>query len=478
MAGSFIYSISSALKKIFFTAAAFLIISASDILHSQTADDFLLSESQCREEAEIAIEKIRSTHPDPYWKVSREEFDDYSHKLLERKGLRQIGTHYFDMARLFSMISDTHTQIYPDLETPGFRDVYPVRFRMFSDGLYLIAGALSYQQFVGKKILRIGGIDAMGFMDTLARYVSADHLERKKTLAEFLLIMPETYRYFDLESNGKVSFTYEEDGAVKSGFLAQKEEKKFAQVFYEDPFSFGVLVPEGWHSVYTLMENGRPVGVEEPGTKYRMKYILTEEGKSAIYLQINKNEDQSDKDALFDFILNSFQQIRSRKEDIDRIIIDLRYNLGGWIRHTAALSRLLYGAGFAAPGKTFVLIGPETVSAGAILAADIEQFNYTSFVGEKSGSKPNMFLDHKTMDLPYSHFYAENSSYKLIITDPDDLRECLYPDFEVKTSYADFLAGRDKALELALKIQPAQVTDILQGLPVREIWKRSSQHPK
>ena len=77
------------------------------------------------------------------------------------------------MAYLFSLTTDTHTQIYPDLKTPGFSNVYPIRFRTFADGLYILSADHNYEQHIGKRVISFGEKDANEVMGMISNYVSA-----------------------------------------------------------------------------------------------------------------------------------------------------------------------------------------------------------------------------------------------------------------------------------------------------------------
>lgn len=125
------------------------LIFGTNTLYAQ--EQSFLSEEEAREEARIAIESIKKGHPDLYWYHSETEFNAYEEKLLNRKGRISVAQHYFDMAYLFSMATDTHTQIYPDNGTPGFTKVYPIRFRTFADGLYVMAASSVYEDYIGKR---------------------------------------------------------------------------------------------------------------------------------------------------------------------------------------------------------------------------------------------------------------------------------------------------------------------------------------
>jgi len=436
----------------------------------------ILTEDQAREEALLALNYIRSHHPNPYWKNDKSVWEAYEEKLLSRKGSVSVGRQYFDLAFLFSLATDTHTQIYPDTETPGFRRVYPIRFRSFSDGLYVLAADTPYESFIGKKVVQVGDMPVAQLMEKLSHYVSADHSERKKTLAEFLLVMPETYDYLGMMTPNGVAVTLEDPaGKPIRGFLNKTADKSFAQVFYGEPDSFGILVPDGWRTVYDVFGQEPPVTRRHLRKKYWHTTLKGSRGKLIEYVQLNKNEDEPEGEKQYDFILRTFQEIRKKDTLVERVIVDLRYNLGGWIKNTAALPGLLYGADFYKPGKTIVLIGRESVSAGTILAASIEMQNYVCFIGERSGSKPNMFLDHKPVELPYSRFYAESATDVYIATVEADQREYLVPDIPVRESFSDFISGTDSALKKALEITGEEIEKMQDGLFRGELWKRPSQ---
>ena len=444
---------------------------------SRVKNENFLTEKQAREEAEIVINTIKKMHPNPHWFKDETLWDDYVEKLLSRKGDVSIAQHYFDLAYLFSLVTDTHTQIYPDLQTRSFLSVYPIRFRSFSDGLYIISSNEDYKQFVGKRVISFGDMKADSIMNILADYVSADHPIRKKTLAEFLLVMPEMYEVFGLSSRDKKVKMVVEDlhGKRETTYLDKLEDKSFAKVFYEDPISFGIYIPDGWTSVFDVFGIEIPDSRADLRNNYWKKELQLPEGGTALLIQINSNSDNENGESQYDFILRTFQEIRASEYPIDRVIVDLRYDLGGWIRNTAALSGLLYGAGYNKLGKTVVLIGRECVSAGTILAADIEMSNNAYFIGEPSGSRPNMFLDHVQIDLPYSNFFAECATEKYISTTMDDSRRYLVPDLKIYESFEEFISGKDIALEKALSITTKEMEDYNDGYYSGELWKRSSQ---
>jgi len=144
-----------------------------------------------------------------------------------------------------------------------------------------------------------------------------------------------------------------------------------------------------------------------------------------------------------------------RVESFERIVIDLRRNGGGDnylgepLRHELARSR------FNAPGGLCVLIGPGTFSAAQNFANRVERECFVTFVGEPTGSAPNLVGD------PAFHVGQATGITAMVATKrwfdggPDDKRRWIFPDVFVPSLYADWAAGRDPALDAALSLKPA-----------------------
>ena len=253
----------------------------------------LLTEAQAKEEAQIAIGHIKKSHPDPYWANSKDIWDSYEKKLLSRKGDISIARHYFDLAYLFSLADDTHTQIYPDHESGGFESVYPLRFRTFADGLYIISANEDYEEYIGKKVVSFGDKTASELINILSEYASSDNVERKRSFTEMMLVMPETYSVFGVANNNRVKLVLEDiQGNRSRGILKKTEQKSFATIFWDDPNSFGILVPDNWKTVYDVFKAKVPITRQHLRKKYWHATLKSDNGKVVEYIQINKNENE------------------------------------------------------------------------------------------------------------------------------------------------------------------------------------------
>jgi C-terminal processing protease CtpA/Prc len=135
---------------------------------------------------------------------------------------------------------------------------------------------------------------------------------------------------------------------------------------------------------------------------------------------------------------------------VDRVVIDLRHNVGGDNTTYGALLDRLAKPDADRPNRLLALIGRTTFSAAGNFATDLERETGVVFVGEPTGGAPNMYGDVRSVTLPYSGLTAFISSIYWQRSDPDDPRLAIAPDVAVGLSSPDYFADRDPALDAAL----------------------------
>ena len=153
-------------------------------------------------------------------------------------------------------------------------------------------------------------------------------------------------------------------------------------------------------------------------------------------------------DRLFRFVI---------EHDIERFVIDLRWNTGGTrLLNQQLIHRLIRNDKINQTGKLFVVVGRHTFSAGMMLASEIERNTDAVFVGEPTGSSPNFVGQDVGIQLPYngmkgslSDLYWQNSS-------ATDFRVWIAPLLYTPPSFALYSSNRDPALEAILDYRPLQ----------------------
>jgi hypothetical protein len=444
---------------------------------AQTADAVRgsLSAAEAWQEVEAVHAQIRSSHPDPYWYNEPNIWSAQLAILRERKGRISLERQYFDLASLMSLAMDTHVQIYPNADTPGFESSYPIRFRQFDEGVFVVAADKPYRGWVGAQIVSIKGRSIDDLTGELSAYAFSDHPARKHSFAiEYLLPHPATYRQLGLTNeDGSVTLQIRmRDGSAIEGRLLETVMQGYSAVL-ESGTAAGYYWPRGWRTLDDLDAAAPPVSRQHLDRNYWRTDLAD---GSVAYLQLNVPADQAGRETLLEFTTRTFAEWARRKPHQRRLIIDIRHDLGGSIGRSLPIAYLARASGFCCePGKVIFLIGRETISAGSILAGAIETANNAISIGEPSGGRPNLFLGHAEIELPYSHFKAQISNDFFIGTDSTDKRMFLAPDVLVPERIADVVSGHDIALEQALSITDEEARAFYpKGAEVRP-WSRPSQ---
>ncbi|TMQ67236.1 MAG: hypothetical protein E6K79_00390 [Candidatus Eisenbacteria bacterium] len=99
-----------------------------------------------------------------------------------------------------------------------------------------------------------------------------------------------------------------------------------------------------------------------------------------------------------------------------------------------------------------VITGRWTWSAAQMLINELENLADVVFAGEPSASRGNVYGDSKKIVLPNSHLTVRVSSLYWQQSDPRDTREFIPVTVSAPLTFADYVAGRDPALEAAERV--------------------------
>lgn len=119
------------------------------ILRAQTTE-------QWRTDLKFLSQAIVNGHPDPFAKVDRKLFEEAVSSL--DKKIPKLKRHQIivEMARIMAMIKDGHSALGLIWDKNiAFRRI-PLRFYLFSDGLFVQSATSEYEKLLGAKVVRIG----------------------------------------------------------------------------------------------------------------------------------------------------------------------------------------------------------------------------------------------------------------------------------------------------------------------------------
>jgi hypothetical protein len=327
------------------------------------------------------------------------------------------------LARLVATGHVGHTYVAVPILRYGF-SLMPFGFRWYADGLAITQASPAYTDALGARVLRIGSLSAEEAMNKVAPYISYENQNWLRTSSTGYLIRMQVLQEIGAaDANGNAVLTLAKAGGEPYTLSVRSRDPRVKVV---DAYS-ALKIPE-------TLARKHP---ENPF--YWFEYLPD---SLALYIQFDQCENDP-KHPFSKFTDELFAFVDSHR--VERAIVDLRFNGGGNSRVIIPLKSGLRSRHL----PTFVLIGDGTFSSAQDNAIEMRNQNDATLVGAATGEKPNGYGEVRTLTLPNSGIHVQYSTeyFRLIKeSDPD----ALYPDIEARSTIADFLAGRDPALEAAL----------------------------
>jgi hypothetical protein len=138
----------------------------------------------------------------------------------------------------------------------------------------------------------------------------------------------------------------------------------------------------------------------------------------------------------------------------ERLVLDVRSRVDSRVLLDPLLDAI-ERAGMNRAAALFALIGRETSATSMRLATQLERRTQALFVGEPTGSAPNHYGAARELTLPHSQLRVFVATTRFEDSDPADTRFTLEPDIPAWQKLEDWRAGRDAALEAALRYRAA-----------------------
>ena len=434
----------------------------------------VLAQTQPEIEADLdfLLGRVRAVHPDPF-RVNAESVWNAAAKRTRKRIRDAARDKPFDEVRVFlelsslvALAADGHTGLIPSRQLMQRIKgaAFPMQLRLFDDGLFVLAADKRYAAAVGARVVALGKLQVGEALARVAKWVGGDNEYTAKNRAASLLV----YRDFlaalgALDERGTLELTLRvADGKQRVVRFETTVEGPVPQLL-----PLPTPAPEAWVDARAFPEGKPPLWLRDTASNFWFEALPKER---AVYAQINRIRSARAEtmkafvDRLFAFIA---------KNDVGKLVLDLRHNSGGNnYLNQPLIHALIRSDKIGARGTLFVLTGPRTFSAAVGAAADIEAETHAIFVGRPTGSGPNHAGDARPIALPNTGFVLRVSTLWWQLSDPRDTRNTIWPDVPVKVSFADFVAGRDRALEAALSWKP-------DGAPARSPrtnWFRPSQN--
>lgn len=343
-----------------------------------------------------------------------------------------------ELHKLLALLGDGHASIKLPDDRNDLHKFLPVQFYLFDEGLFITSTAPEHAALLGAQVTAIDGhsvADALAALDPL---VCRDNdWGPKARLAWMLRRVPLLHALGVAGSPDAVTLTAA-DGTVAT-LPAEARADWAADELTARP---------GWLFLPDTIAGELPLYLRNCDACYWYEYLPEQR---VVYFQFNAVADDPE-ESFADFLRRLFDFVDGA--DVDRLVIDIRWNGGG---NTFLVQPLVHGLiqrpRINRPGGLFVILGRQTFSAAQNTTTFLEEHTHATFVGEPTGSRPVFVGETIPFTLPYSKIHANISDLYWQTAWPMDRRTWIAPQIYTPPTFAAFRANRDPAMDAILSCQ-------------------------
>lgn len=418
-----------------FISAALTAASAQDAAPKLTA-------AQWQADLQFLADRMPKQHPNLFRRMKKEDFETEVKTLNDRIPALSEDEILTGFMKIVAMVRDGHTLFFPEAYLRS--GIYPVRFYLFSDGLFVQKAAPEYASMVGARVVSVGSVKAEEAIKRTGTLAFSDNEVGMKELAPALLSIPEVLAGLNINDNKQELKVVVEIGGAEKVFQI-KPSMGLHQLFRP---------PDDWADAAANAQ--RPLYLKNPNDIYWFEYI---KDQKLLYVQQNEVANKPDESvAAFYKRVMEF----AAANPVDKFVLDLRNNGGGNNGLNRPVVIGLIKSKLDERGRLFVITGRRTFSAAQNFVNELEKYTNAIFVGEPTAGHPNHYGDNRAIVLPNSKISARVSTLSWQDMDPRDNRPWTAPGIAAETSSADYRAGRDPALQAVIDYVPgASFEDLL-----------------
>lgn len=405
---------------------------------------------------EFVVAKLKEVHPCLYCKTSPEKFSETitnARNLIEQS--HSDVECFFAIGKIIALLQDGHTNLFLSGKIDFTAGKFPILFDYFYDGYYVTAVEERNNELIGLKLLAVNGIPVESIIQQLLEISSRDNNIGRMERAVSYLRYPLMLQGAGIQTaEGEMIYTF-----------IGKESKPFSKTIHSSYTKEDDLCP-----VQKLLGSATPLHLKNLQKNYWFENLPD---NKAVYVQINRIENQSRRDLFSKFTADLFENIDRQHHIIEKVIIDLRYNGGGSGRLAVPfIKEIIKRDKINTRGNLYVIIGQKTFSAAIVMATGLLEYTEAIFVGSQSACAPNMFSNSTSVgNLPNSGLGLSVAS-RQIDNGWISNREYFKIDVPVLMSGQDYFSGADPALDIILKDEAIPLQDLaaLKGADEAFAW--------
>lgn len=409
----------------------------------------IYTDEQWIEDIDCVDRAIKYNHPDPFRKMTKEEWDESITNLkADLPNLTDMEI-AFRIQALLSPIKDDHTNVNPislvssyNKNVEDYNDLlyFPINLTWFEDELRVSSVDKNNKDLLGAKLISINDISVSELLEKLHKCIPYDNNQSFKGNAQHIISTYDMLKFLKVVEKQEGEFTFEMDNGeiiTRKLIVSPYENIDFVSL---DSKVKGMLVSKE-----------KPEGESD---YYWAKHI---EEDNILYFKINKFisagfdgenfTNTKDLPSFYDYTNKLIDLINS--SEFDKFVIDLRGNPGGnfdMIKYL--LNHIETKTDIKANVKTYVLIDKDSRSATPISTVDIVNHLDATVIGEETGGNVNGY-GYSTSSKPIT---LPNSKINIMLSETFKNKIPGYeggykPDFNISQRYDSYINGIDDCYE-------------------------------
>ena len=386
---------------------------------------------------------IHTKYSNLFYNVTAKQFDSVVAAIDKKIGTLGDVQMNVEFAKLVAMFKVGHTMVRQragtgDNLSPWVHPV-PVRFYLFSDGLYIKSIDAKYEDAAGGKVTKIGTTDIATALQKIRPAIAFENEQGFKNMLQYYLNIPEYLQAVGIIDDAKkVAITYLKDGKEKSITLQAEN--------MPQPAGHGPGASADWVDAYEgINDSNAPLWLKEPG---KLRYFEYLPESKTVYVKHSAVQDEPGQ-TIADFFAKLFRFVDSN--DVDKLILDIRLNGGGNnYLNKPVITGIIQAKKINRKGHFFIITGRETFSAAQNLTNELEKYTEAIFAGEPTSENVNFFGDTRTEVLPNSKLNINLSWLWWQNLDPRDKRKWTAPQLAADLSSDDYKKGIDPAMNVIM----------------------------
>ena len=439
------------------TIIAFLI--ALWISHLVSAHVSAQTVAEWGQDIDLLTKKIEQYHPLPWAKIPRVAFMGKAEEIKSNLKTWEKEKIILEVKQLVASLRDGHTDV-PLLNQDYFNLWFPVRVEKFHDGLFITGADMKNVELLGAKVLGMGKLDAASAYNLVGTVISSDSDHGIARLVPNYISNAVVLKALGIIDSAKLLplEVLLQNGLEKKISL---ESAKWDRVLPLDYYKTRVPTNNETKTIFDDKLGTLPPYLSKvipSRTPYWFEYTPDDK---MIYLQYNNVADWS-KDPFKDFTRKLFKIYDEHVAEIDKFIIDVRFNSGGngfllppfvreFIWRENSFSRV----------KLFIITGKDTFSAASNFIGKMLKNTNALTVGDIASGPLNWCSDTFEFLLPNSRLAVSISTMFWQEGSATDNRGYYPPDYYIPLTFKDYSSCTDPVLDAIKNNEVRSLKDIL-----------------